>query len=170
MLFGCGVNGLENIVIELILASFDRPHTALLARAALARLQQDEMSEAHDFAIVSWKEGENPSMQESIDLFANRKGMDTFWRKLVELLSVASREGVADGSAESDRLSAIGISDSFLNEVKMAIRPGGSVLLVLTTDETQSRVQGVISGFSGTMHFARLIGDDREAWLKDLSR
>jgi uncharacterized membrane protein len=153
----------------LIAAGFDDPHTAFLARAALARLQSELPLPGHDLALVTWAEGGEIALQEAIDLSGEQKMHATFWKTLVNLLLAPGPSTGVGGDAASAKLAAIGIDETFRSRFAESVQAETSGLLVLVTRPVvRDQVLGVLRGFQGETLLTKLTGDDREDWLRSM--
>ena len=158
-------------VTELIVSKFDTLHAALLARAALGRIQDAMSLTDEDIAVVSAGEKGQVRLFESVDACCELP-RDTFWTVLIKLLSVAGDEEPDGVSREttSAKLAAVGVdAESMLSFIEQ-VRAGFSALLVLVHGPAmRNQVLGVLRGFQGHISRNTLRGDDREAWLRALS-
>ena len=152
---------------NLIVARFDDAHTALLARAALARLQRELPLPGRDLAVVTGEEGGEIVLQEAIGLGAERETHPTFWETLASLLFAPGPSAGAGGDATSAKLAAIGIDAAFRSDLTGQVRAETSALLALSTGPvTRDKVLGVLHGFQGKVVLTELTGDDREVWRR----
>ena len=155
---------------DLVAAGFDDAHTAFLARAALARLQNELPLPGHDLALVTWAEGGEIALQEAIDLGGDRKMHPTFWKTLVNLLLAPGPSTGTGGDPTSAKLAAIGIDATFRSHLVEQVRAETATLLVLVSGPaTRDKVLGVLRGFQGEIMRTELTGDDREAWRRTMS-
>ena len=157
---------------ELIISEFDTSHAALLARAALGRMQGALSLSDDDIAVINVGENGHVKLCESMDVCCGMPH-DTFWTVLIKLFSAAGDEepvGVNRESA-SAKLAAVGVDEESMRSFFEHIRTGFSALLVLAHGPAmRDQMLGVLRGFHGHIFRNTLRGDDREAWIRALSR
>ena len=154
---------------KLIVARFDDAHTALLARAALARLQREISLSGQDVAVVTREEGGEIVLHEAIGLGTQRELRPTYWEVLVSLLFDARPSAGAGGDATAAKLAATGIDAAFRNHFAGRAQAETSALLVANAGPvTRDKVLGVLRGFQGEIVQTELTGDDREVWRRTL--
>ena len=108
---------------DLIVARFDDAHTAFLARAALARMQDELSLTGHDLAVVTREAGDEVTLQEAIHLSREREMHPTFWETLLCLLFAPGSSPATGGEATSASLTAIGIDPAFRARFAEHVRP-----------------------------------------------
>jgi uncharacterized membrane protein len=154
---------------DLIIAGFEDAHTAFLARAALARLQEELSLPGHDLAVLTREAGGEIALHEAITLSSERKMHPPFWKTLVNLLLAPGPSTGTGGDSASAKLAAIGIDATFRNHLAKQVRAETSALLVLVPGPAiRDQVLGVLRGFQGEIMQTELMGDDREAWRRTL--
>ena len=154
---------------DLIIAGFDDAHTAFLARAALARLQDELSLSGRDMALVTRAAGGEIDLQEPIPLIDERQVVPTFWKTLVSLLLAPSPSTGMGGDLMSAELTAIGIDATFRSHLVKQVQAETATLLVLVTGPaTRDQVLGVLRGFQGEIMVAELTGDDQALWRRTL--
>ena len=154
---------------NLIVARFDDAHSALLARAALARLQRELSLSEQDIAVVTREEGCEIVLHQAIGLGTERQIRPTYWEILVSLLFDTGPSAGAGGSAAAAKLAPIGIDAAFRSHFAEQGQAETSALLVSSTGPvTRDKVLGVLRGFQGKIVLAELTGEDREVWRRTL--
>jgi uncharacterized membrane protein len=156
------------MISDLIVAGFDNAHTAFLACAALARLQEQLLIDGHDVAVVSRGQEDEITLRETVALVAQGKSHMPFWKTLVGMLFPSAPWSGDNGVDVAARLLAIGVDQAFTRRLRETIRPGSSAIFVLANQAARERVVGVIRGFRGKIIRTRLTGDDRKQWLDNL--
>jgi len=135
---------------ELIVSGFAETQTAFLARAVLARLQNELALPARDVALVTREEEGEVTVQESVATVGEVKTSTAFWRMLVELLFSSAPPAREVTKEISTKLAALGIDRDALDSVADQVDVCGSALFVLTHGEsTRDQVLGVMQGFDG---------------------
>lgn len=152
---------------ELIVAGYDDAHTALLASAALARMEKELALNAHDMAVVSLEEDGVASVREAINLTVEKELHETLWKTLAGLLfSGSSSDELKGVDTEATRLSALGLDDEFIAGIAKTVKPGTAAVLILTNKPaTRDRVIGILRGFKGRITRARLSCEDGKQCL-----
>ena len=138
------------MICELIVVGYSDPHTAFLARAALARLQGELSLSGQDVAIVTRDEAGETHVLEPVTLDSGPDVDATFWASLVALFF--SREALtpADSDAIVEKLAALGIDPAFRSRIPKQIQPGTAALLVRVRGATtRDQVLGVLRGLGG---------------------
>ena len=154
---------------DLIVAGFDGAHTAFLARAALARMQNELSLLGEDLAVVTRDAGGDITIQETTGLSGEREMHPTYWRTLLSLLFGPPSPTGVGGEATSASLTAIGIDAAFRTRLAKQLRPETSALLVLVNRPAiRDKVLGVLHGFQGEIMRTELTGDDPEVWQRTL--
>ena len=158
--------------MELIIAEFDRAHTAYLARAALARLQGQLALEDEDLVVVTRDSEERVLLCEprSVPDGRARQEPKTFWNTLVHQLVLSGASRGAGRQAALARLAAVGINGGSERCLDQGFRAGSAALLALIDGRTtRDQVLGVLNGFQGRALRSTLNGDDRKGWQRALS-
>ena len=154
---------------DLIVAGFDGAHTAFLARAALARMQNELSLLGEDLAVVTRDAAGDIALQETTCLSGDREMHPTHWRTLLSLLFAPRSPTGVGGEATSASLTAIGIDAAFRARLAEQVRPETSALLVLVNRPAiRDKVLGVLHGFQGEIMRTELTGDDPEVWQRTL--
>ncbi len=128
---------------------FKSPDGAQEALGELMRLQQRQLIQVLDAATVSWEEGKKkPKTQELHD--TKRAGAlgGGFWGLLFGLIFFIPILGLAIGAATGALIGSmadVGISDSFIRDVREKVTPGTSALFLLSSDAVMDRVAAQFS-------------------------
>lgn len=132
---------------------FDTPTGADEMLAKLNQLQAQGLITVEDAAIVRWPEGaKKPKTQQLNDLAGAGALSGAFWGMLFGLLFFVPIFGMAIGAAFgalAGHWADVGISDSFINQVKQRVTPGTSAIFLLTSGVVMDRVKEAFQG----MHF-----------------
>jgi len=136
------------IMTELIVAGFDDTHTVFLARAALARLQNEAGMATNDVAIVLRGADGTVAVQQNLQRDAGRNESSTFWETFVDLLFAPESSTGTATEVASGKGAAVGIDPNSAIRVADQLRLCRSGLLVLARGLPQrERVVGVLQGF-----------------------
>jgi uncharacterized membrane protein len=129
---------------------FPTSHGADSAEYTLQQLQEQHLITVHDAAVVSWDEGsKKPKTRQLSSLTGAGAIGGSFWGLLFGLLFFVPLLGMAVGAAMgalSGSLRDVGISDSFIDEVRAKVTPGSSALFALTSDAVVDRVRDAFAG------------------------
>ncbi len=140
------------------------------ALGTLERLQQQELIRVHDAAVVSWPPGrKKPSTHQLYDTKRSGALGGAFWGFLFGLIFLVPFLGMAIGAASgalAGSLTDVGISDSFIRQVREKITPGTSALFVLTSDAVLDRVAEEFRGSQGEIIHTNL-SQEQEAKLHE---
>jgi uncharacterized membrane protein len=137
------------IITELVVAGFGNTHTVFLARAALARLQEELGMAVDDVAmIVRGDEGEL-TIQQALSRDAGKNGASAFWVTLADLFFAPLS---SDAVEMSKKCAKTGVDPNFMRPTNNRFRLCESALLVRTRNSSQrEKVVGVLQGFSGEL-------------------
>ncbi len=125
---------------------FGAPFGADAALEKLQLLQQQELIVVRDAAVVSWEEGK--SKPKTRQLHNTKMGGALgggFWGLLFGMIFFVPLLGLAIGAAAgalAGSLTDVGISDSFIKEVRDKVTPGTSALFLLSSDAVFDRISG----------------------------
>jgi uncharacterized membrane protein len=123
---------------------FDSASGADEALSTLRRLQQEQLIEVQDAAVVRWPDGAGkPATEQLTDL--KRKGAlgGAFWGFLFGLIFFIPLFGLAVGAAIGalgGSLSDAGIDDQFVEEVRREVKPGTSALFLISANAMLDKV------------------------------
>src|SRR5262245_6644941 len=117
---------------------FADPDGAARAEDKLVQLQQQDLIQVHDAALVSWPVDEKKPKTTQLSHLARTAALGgAFWGLLFGLLFFIPLFGMAVGAAMGaigGAMSDVGIDDDFINSVRDQIQPGTSALFVLSSD------------------------------------
>ena len=117
---------------------FESTDGAQEALDALADLQRQQLIQVLDAAVVSWEVGKNkPKTREIRDTKKAGALGGGFWGLLFGLIFFIPILGLAIGAATGALIGSmadVGISDSFIREVREKVTPGTSALFLLSSD------------------------------------
>jgi uncharacterized membrane protein len=128
---------------------FSSPAGADEALDTLGRLQDHRQIQLYDAAVVSWPAGARKPATHEIH---SAKGAGAlgggFWGLLFGLIFFVPLLGVAVGAASGAILGSlkdVGISETFIADVRDQVTPGTSALFALTSDALPDRVAAAFS-------------------------
>jgi uncharacterized membrane protein len=154
------------LVATLTVWKFNSPSGAAQAVERLDQLQRQELIRVHDAAIVEWPEGKKKPKTRQIQSLTGAGAMGgAFWGFLFGLLFFVPLLGMAVGAAMgalSGSLADVGISDSFINEVRSRVTPGTSAMFVMTSDAVQDKVRDAFKGTDMELLQTNLSGEQEE--------
>ena len=140
------------VMTELIVNGYSDPYTAFLARAALARLQEELGIATNDVAMVLRGVDGDVSVQQTLNHSTGRNGSSTFWEVLSDLLFAPKSSAGAATEAVSEKCSTVGIDPILRKRVANQFGLCESGLLVRTRGLTQrEKVVGMLQGFNGEL-------------------
>jgi len=130
----------------------------------LARSQKVNVTDA---GMLIWEPRERrPTVHWLVDVSTEPKLNEAFWCMLFGLLFyLPLAAGLAGSRGESNRfsLAEFGISDEFCTCVRARVRPGTSVLFLLTTDATVDPVIAALHELEFTIASSNLTNSQLEA-------
>jgi len=129
---------------------FNTVYGADTALEKLQALQAQELIVLQDAAVVSWEEGKKkPKTRELHDTKMGGALGGGFWGLLFGLIFFVPILGLAIGAASGalfGSLADVGISDSFIKDVRDQVTPGTSALFLLTSNAVVDRVKEQFPG------------------------
>jgi uncharacterized membrane protein len=129
---------------------FGTPFGADAALEQLQGLQQQSLIVVRDAAVVSWEEGKGkPKTRQLHDTKLGGALGGGFWGLLFGLIFFVPLIGLAIGAAAgalAGSLADVGISDSFIKNVRDKVTPGTSALFLLSSDAVFDRVKDQFAG------------------------
>jgi uncharacterized membrane protein len=148
-------------------------HTPFGAEAALEKLkglQSQQLINVQDAAVVSWEAGQKkPKTRQMHDMKAGGALGGGFWGLLFGLIFFVPLLGLAIGAAAGalfGSMANVGISDSFIKDVRERVTPGTSALFLLSSDAVIDRVRDEFS--AGDAELIRTnLSDEQEARLRE---
>ncbi|HET9895475.1 MAG TPA: DUF1269 domain-containing protein [Streptosporangiaceae bacterium] len=149
---------------------FRSPDGAQDALDELLRLQRQELIQVIDAATVSWEEGrKKPKTRELRDTKKAGALGGGFWGLLFGLIFFIPILGLAIGAATGALIGSmadVGISDSFIRDVREKVTPGTSALFLLSSDAVMDRVAERFSSTDAELIRTNLSAD-QEAKLRE---
>jgi uncharacterized membrane protein len=123
---------------------FESTEGAREALDVVADLQHQQLIQVLDAAVVSWEPGKKkPKTRELRDTKKAGALGGGFWGLLFGLIFFIPILGLAIGAATGaliGSMSDVGISDSFIRDVRDKVTPGTSALFLLSSDAVMDRV------------------------------
>ncbi|HEX9032378.1 MAG TPA: DUF1269 domain-containing protein [Streptosporangiaceae bacterium] len=136
----------------------------------LADLQRQQLIQVLDAATVSWEVGaKKPRTRELRDTKKAGALGGGFWGLLFGLIFFIPILGLAIGAATGALIGSmadVGISDSFIREVREKVTPGTSALFLLSSDAVFDRVRARFKDTDAELISTNLSGD-QEAKLRE---
>jgi uncharacterized membrane protein len=124
---------------------FPTPHGAEAALERLKGLQDRQLINVQDAAVVTWEVGKNkPKTHQMHDTTKAGALGGGFWGMLFGLIFFVPILGLAIGAATGalfGSMADVGISDSFIKSVHDKVTPGTSALFLLSSDAVIDRVK-----------------------------
>jgi uncharacterized membrane protein len=149
---------------------FPTPYGADDALATLEKLQSEALIQVQDAAVVSWEPGRNkPKTREMHSTKKIGALGGGFWGLLFGLIFFVPILGLAIGAATGalfGSLADVGISDSFIKNVREKVTPGTSALFLLSSDAVMDRVRNEFRGTEAELISTNL-SEDQEAKLRE---
>jgi len=150
---------------------FDEVGGAGSALATIQDLQQQELIQIYDAAIVTWPADKKKPKTKQLHNLAGAGALSGgFWGWLFGLLFLVPLLGLAVGAAAgalSGSLRDVGIDDRFIDRVRTEVTPGTSALFIMTKGAVADRVQEALSG-NGMELIASNLSAEQEAQLREL--
>jgi uncharacterized membrane protein len=148
---------------------FDTPTGADAVLLKLKQLEDQELIQIHDSAVVSWPPGRKKPWTREEHSGAGKGALGGgFWGLLFGLIFFVPLLGVAIGAAAgalAGSLTDVGISDRFIREVREKVTPGTSALFLLSSDAVYDRLAAELQGFDAELISTNL-SDEQEAHLR----
>lgn len=123
---------------------FNDPSGADHALSTLGRLQQQDLIEVLDAAVVSWPQNrKGPKTRQAIDLVGAAAFGGAFWGFLFGLIFFVPLLGLALGAATGavgGAFADVGIDDRFVEQTRNKVTPGTSALFLLSQRAVADRV------------------------------
>jgi uncharacterized membrane protein len=126
--------------------TFESTDGAQQALDTLADLQQQQLIQVQDAAVVSWEVGKKKPKTRSRELRDTKRAGALgggFWGLLFGLIFFIPILGLAIGAATGALIGSmadVGISDSFIRDVREKVTPGTSALFLLSSEAVMDRV------------------------------
>jgi uncharacterized membrane protein len=158
-------------MVSLTVWKFPTPLGVDAGELRLRRLEELKAITVHDAAALIWMPGaEGPTLRHLRHRTAKKAGKGSLWGALVGVLVAAPVAGAAVGAAAGgaiERLRGSGIDEEFVADVRTALTPGTSALLLLSSDADPELVVPAVRALEATLLRAEL-GDEVPQELRDL--
>jgi len=143
-----GMTEKANDGTELIVTGFGDNQTAFLARAALARMQ-DDLGIASSDAVLVFRESDGSiAVQQASNRRVGKNERSVFWETLTDLLFDPEPESVTNTATKADNCATLGIEPAFITGAEQSLRHCESAILLLTRDQAQrEKAAGMLKGF-----------------------
>jgi uncharacterized membrane protein len=142
----------QAIITEITMAGFDNKHTVFLARAALARLQEELGMATDDMALIVRGVDGDLTVQQAVNRNSGKNGFSAFWETLVDLIFAPLPSRFTDSGELSGQFAKIGIDPLFARPLARRFRLCESALLVRTANPLQrEKVVGMLQGFNAEL-------------------
>jgi uncharacterized membrane protein len=149
---------------------FESPSGAQEALDQLVDLQRQQLIQVLDAAVVSWEVGKNkPNTREMHNTKKAGALGGGFWGLLFGLIFFIPILGLAIGAATGALIGSmadVGISDSFIRDVRQKVTPGTSALFLLSSDAVMDRVTDRFKDTNAELISTNL-SSDQEAKLRE---
>jgi len=149
---------------------FETADGAQKAVTALKGAQGDGLVKIVDHAVISWPEGaDKPEMHHSHDDKLRGTGWGAFWGLLFGGIFFVPLLGVAVGAAAgaiTKAVSAVGIPESQLDEIRTQITVGTSLLCAVTENADMDRLGERLHGLHSTLIATNLTEGERSLLLE----
>jgi uncharacterized membrane protein len=136
----------ETAVATMTVWRFTTADGADNAMGVLQRLQEEELIDVLDGAVLTWpSDKRKPKMRQLHNLTRGGALGGAFWGFLVGLLFLVPLLGAAIGAASGafvGSLADVGIDDDFMKRAREQITPGTSALFLLSKDAVLDKVRG----------------------------
>jgi uncharacterized membrane protein len=153
---------------------YDTPMGADAGAVRLKELEQRGALKVHDAITVTWlKEEEQPRIGQLRHATTAAAGKGTLLGGLIGLVVLAPAAGAAAGAAigaVAQRLRGTGIDRDLLTEVKAALAPGTSALIVLASDADLDAVRPYLDRRDSVLIHAELSQDAPEVLASAIKR
>ncbi len=164
------LNGEERAMSSLTVWKFKSPYGAQDALDQLMESQHQQLIQVLDAATVSWEEGKTkPKTREMRDTKKAGALGGGFWGLLFGLIFFIPILGLAIGAATGALIGSmadVGISDSFIRDVREKVTPGTSALFLLSSDAVMDRIAEQFSGRDAELISTNL-STEQEAKLRE---
>jgi uncharacterized membrane protein len=146
---------------------FPTPEGASDAMEKLESLEAQQLIQVHDAAVVTWPVG--AKKPKTLELNNTKKAGALgggFWGLLFGLIFFVPLIGLAVGAASGalmGSLTDVGISDTFIKDVRDKVSPGSSALFVLTSDAIRDKVAEAFRGTQAELISTNLSAEQEAA-------
>jgi uncharacterized membrane protein len=164
------MHGTEMSMASLTAWKFDTPYGAEAALDKLRGLADQQLIVVQDAAVVSWETGKRkPKTHQMHDTKSAGALGGAFWGLLFGLIFFVPFLGLAIGAASGalfGSMADVGISDSFIKNVRDKVTPGTSALFLLSSDAVFDRVKEQFPGTEAELISTNLSAE-QEAKLRE---
>jgi uncharacterized membrane protein len=137
------------------------------ARDTLASLQQEDLINILDAAVVTWPaDARKPKTRQAFSPTVAGASGGAFWGLLFGLIFFVPFFGLAVGAAIgalSGSLVDFGIDDRFIESVRAEVTPGTSALFLMSSDAVVDKVRAAFAGEELELLATNLSVDDEDA-------
>jgi uncharacterized membrane protein len=156
---------------SLVAVVFEDDATAFEMRAALLRMQKENLIELEDSVVVTRNAKGRVKLDQATSLTSAGAIGGGFWGMLIGLIFLNPLLGAAIGATAggiSARFTDIGVNDQVMREIGQSIKPGSSALFVLVRRATADKVLDGLKAFAGKGKvFQTSLNKDQEATLRE---
>ena len=150
---------------------FNSPDSADQALATLQRLQQQQLIQVVDAAVVTWpKDRKGPKTKQAVSTAGVGALGGAFWGFLFGMIFFVPLLGMALGAATgalAGGLTDIGIDDNFIKQTRDKVTPGTSALFLMTAGAVADRVVPELKSLNPELVITNLPAE-KEARLREL--
>jgi uncharacterized membrane protein len=137
---------------NLIVIGFDDEADAFAMRAALAKMQTEDLIDMEDAAVVTRDAQGKLQLHQTVNLTAVSALRGAFLGTLIGLLFTNPLLGAAMGASTGalrGKFTDIGINDQFMKDLGATLTPGTSALFLLVRKSTPDKVLDGLKPFAG---------------------
>lgn len=150
---------------------FNQTDGANQALDILQRLQQQQLIQVMDWAVVSWpRDSKAPRTKQALNTTGAGALGGSFWGLLLGLIFLMPLLGAVVGAvsgAIGGALTDIGIDDDFIEQVRQRVTPGTSALFLMSGGEVADRVVPELRSLNPELVTTNLSADE-DARLREL--
>jgi uncharacterized membrane protein len=150
---------------------FEDDATAFEMRAALLKMQKENLIELEDSVVVTRNAKGRVKLDQATSLTSAGAIGGGFWGMLIGLIFLNPLLGAAIGATAggiSARFTDIGVNDQVMREIGQSIKPGSSALFVLVRRATADKVLDGLKAFAGKGKvYQTSLNKDQEATLRE---
>lgn len=149
---------------ELIVAGFENAQSAMLAQAALERMQTECSLSVRDTVLVTHDSAVSVTVRSPITLSSDKSTTNRFWETLVDLIFHPDPpDDVSDGP-----LHKLGIEGDSRESITQDVPVGGAAIFVLTDHKSRGGIQALLVGFRAKLTRIRMVEGNKQKWLNAL--
>jgi len=152
---------MEGSMATLAALKFDTPDGAERMEHLLEDLEQEQLIQIQDAAIVTWPVGAKKPQTRQLYATSKMGTLDgSLWGLLFGLLFLVPIAGLAIGAAMGalvGHFTDVGIDDDFIKKVRAEVTEGTSALFLLSTAEVPDRLAEELE--KGGIHFTVIATD-----------